>query len=109
MKNEQIIMSERFSLMDAGIIGTTGRVIKFQDGEGKEVSMEEPEEIHTYEAWKHLGYQVQKGEKAVAKFAIWKYVPERTKKNGEEKRERMFLRNSSFFSRSQVEPIRKEA
>ena len=33
-----------------------------------------PELIHTYQKWKELGYQVRRGEKAIAKFPIWKYV-----------------------------------
>lgn len=72
------------------------------------------EPIHTYAAWKSAGYQVRRGEKAIAKFAIWKYA-ERKKKDsesaaansdGEEKpKARMFLKESAFFAASQVDKI----
>lgn len=69
----------------------------------------EEEEIHTYAHWKSLGYQVKKGQKAVAQFPIWKYT---NKKKAEEVSEEeaqargyCFMKMSSFFSTKQVEPI----
>ena len=69
----------------------------------------EEEEIHTYAHWKSLGYQVKKGQKAVAQFPIWKYT---SKKKAEEVSEEeaqargyCFMKMSSFFSTKQVEPI----
>ena len=73
----------------------------------------EEEEIHTYAHWKSLGYQVKKGQKAVAQFPIWKYT---SKKKAEEVSEEVseeeaqahgycFMKMSSFFSTKQVEPI----
>lgn len=66
-------------------------------------------EIHTYSHWKSMGYQVKRGEKAIAKFPIWKYT---TKKKGESEEEAQankhcFLKNSAWFSDSQVELIEK--
>lgn len=67
------------------------------------------EEIHTFQRWKAMGYSVRKGEKAVAKFPIWKMG---TKKNDEGETEetgRMFMKMSAFFSASQVEPLRSKS
>ncbi len=109
MTNEQIVFTNRMTLMEQGVIGTTGRTVKVADNAGNEFYVAEPEEIHTYQAWKTLGYQVRKGQKAVASFAIWKHV---TKKKSKDKAEedseekgRMFMKVASFFSASQVDAI----
>ncbi len=64
------------------------------------------EDIHTFQHWKNLGFSVRKGEKAVAKFPIWKMG---TRKNKETKEEEetghLFMKVSAFFSSSQVEPL----
>lgn len=61
------------------------------------------EVCHTYIKWKELGYQVQKGSKAVFQANIWKHT---TKKNDDgEEVGRMFMRKASFFSASQVKKI----
>jgi len=72
------------------------------------------EEIHTFAHWKSLGFSVRKGEKAVVSFPIWKYST--SKKSGSdetdgengEKTGKMFMKNSHFFSTSQVEKITPE-
>jgi len=108
MTNEQIIMNERFHLMEKGIIKGTGKFIKAlivnSEGIEEERNIEIPEEIHTYAHWRELGYQVQKGQKAIAKFGVWKYT-EKEKENGE-KDKRMFIKHSAFFAPSQVEVIK---
>lgn len=88
MTNSQIIMNNSIALAEAGIlkIGADGL----------------PETIHTYEGWRSIGFQVQKGQKAVAKFAIWKHTPARTKKDGTEMPEGMFLKTSAWFTADQV-------
>ncbi|MBP3890862.1 MAG: hypothetical protein J6D29_01675 [Solobacterium sp.] len=107
MTNEQIIMNERFHLMEKGILKGTGKFIKAliinSEGIEEEMVIEIPEEIHTYGHWRELGYQVQKGQKAVAKFGVWKYT-EKEKENGE-KDKRMFIKHSAFFAPNQVEVI----
>ena len=65
-------------------------------------------EIHTYAHWKSLGFQVRKGEKAIAKFPIWKYTKKKKKDMTEEEAQSKgycFMKNSSWFSNKQVEPI----
>lgn len=109
MTNAQIIYNESMNLMKQGIIGTTGRVFEAVMADGSRITVQEPEEIHTYAAWKSRGYQVQKGQKAVASFAIWKHTVKKAKNDDEEDKESMFLKVSSFFSRSQVAPIAAEA
>jgi len=104
MTNAQIISEARFALMEQGIIGTTGRVLQVVDSDGNQTEIPEPEEIHTYQAWKELGYQVQKGQKAIAQFTIWKHTTRTNKETGEDE-QKMFMKNSSFFKRSQVEAI----
>lgn len=105
MTNEQIIINESMELMKQGIIGTSGRKLQFEDAEGNTKEIDEPETIHTYSGWKSLGFQVQKGEKAVAKFSIWKFV----NKKDEEDEDKMFLTSASWFKASQVAPIESEA
>lgn len=61
------------------------------------------EECHTYSKWKQLGYQVQRGSKAVFQATIWKHT---TCERDGEIEERMFMQKASFFSRSQVEKIK---
>ena len=107
MTNNQIIMEERVRLFNEGKIGTTGRMLSYVDGEGKTVFFPEPEEIHTFASWKAQGFKVKKGSKAIATFTIWKYATKEVENDdGEtEERSRMFMKKSSFFARSQVEPM----
>lgn len=74
MTNEQIIFNESVELMKSGKIGKTGRQFEVEDENGNKIMLDEPEDIHTFQAWKKLGYCVKKGEKAVAQFYIWKCV-----------------------------------
>lgn len=103
--NEQIIFNARFELMGQGKIGSTGRMIVLQDDEGNEKEIPEPEIIHTFNGWKERGYKVKKGEHAVAKFGIWKYTGRHEEEDGEITVERghCFIKQSCFFSASQVE------
>lgn len=107
MTNAQIVLMERFRLMNDGKIGTTGRMFESVDEDGKTVYSPEPEEIHTFAAWKSQGYKVRKGEKAVTKIPIWKYTSREVENDdGEvEDRSRMFMKTAAFFSRSQVEEL----
>ncbi|MCI5617701.1 MAG: ArdC family protein [Ruminococcus sp.] len=101
MTNNAIIEKAKNQLLAEGKIGSS--TVTTEYGE-----VEVPEEIHTYAMWKSLGYQVKKGEKAIAKFSIWKYVSKKSKeKEDEEEAEnsRMFLKASSFFKFSQVEKV----
>jgi hypothetical protein len=87
MTNAQIIFNESLELMKNGIIGTTGRQIKIsyeKDGEQVEEIINEPEPIHTYKEWQNLGMQVQKGQKAIAKFTIWMYASKSKKLSKED-------------------------
>lgn len=104
MTNAQIIFNESQRLAAEGIIKYTGRVFKMQDMAGNEVIVKETEEIHTYNAWKEMGYQVQKGQKAVASFVIWKYKSKIVEESGEEDAT-MFMKRASFFTAAQVEKI----
>ena len=110
MTNEQIIFNNAVVLMESGVIGTTGRTLEFDDGHGTKKTIMEPETIHTFAAWKSLGYQVQRGQKAVAKFPIWRHQNSGIRKNRktgaeESTEEKMFLTDAFFFSKSQVEPM----
>lgn len=62
------------------------------------------EECHTYARWKKLGYQVQKGEKALFSTTIWKRTSRKNEESGDEEA-RMFMRKAHFFGRSQVKPM----
>ena len=108
MTNAQIIFMESCRLMEAGKIGTTGRALKVVDGDGSEKIIMEPEAIHTFAAWKAMGYKVRKGEHAIARFMIWKHATKLvTDDDGTEvEKGRMFLKEACFFAPSQVEPIK---
>lgn len=118
MTNGEIIISEAIELMNKGIIGTTGRKLTMvtKDDDGNEVKeiIDEPEAIHTFAEWKALGFMVKKGEKAIAKFAIWNYASKPSKKavaeaekNGEEVSftAHYYMKDACFFSASQVKPL----
>lgn len=103
MTNVAIILMESLKLMDKGILESAGTM---QTIDGRQVEM--PEEIHTYEGWKRMGYQVKRHEKAIAQFPIWKYTSKKVKvENEEEEQEsgRCFMKLSSFFKMSQVEKV----
>lgn len=102
MTNAMIIFNAAQQLAQQGIIEYTGREFAAVDADGKEIIIRETEPIHTYATWKELGYQVKKGEKAIAQFVIWKYKA--NKKNEEADEEgRMFMKKASFFRAAQVE------
>lgn len=111
MTNAQIVLGERIRLADEGIIGTTGRILVFEEPDGTKKQIEEPEQIHTFATWKSLGRSVKKGEHAKAKFQIWKQgKPKKvTNKDGEEEEKpgRMFLKYSFWFTIDQTEEIKK--
>jgi len=132
MTNAQIIFNEALELMNNGIIGTTGRQITIEyekDGEKVKETVNEPEEIHTYKEWQNLGQQVQKGQKAIAKFTIWMYTDKASKlskedadkineiaeginaKEGDEVRQggHYYMKQAAFFSASQVAPAEQTA
>ena len=108
--NEMIVLEQALALAEAGKIGYTGEIMTVEIN-GEEVELREPEQIHTYARWKTMGYQVRRGEKAVAKFKVWKYVTGKKKQadDGEETEEiagrgKCFLKTAAFFSAAQVEP-----
>ena len=107
MTNEQIIFNERVRLMNENKIGSTGRSIVVETIHGKKIQMFEPEEIHTFQAWKAIVYSVKKGEKAVAKFTIWKCTEKEVEGEEDEKETKMFMKMSAFFSASQVEKTKQ--
>lgn len=107
MTNAQIIGNAQDMLLKAGKIRPTGRVLKAIDGAGNEIIMHEAEPIHTYQTWKEMGFQVQRGEKAVCKLHIWKHTTRKakTEDGGEgETISRMFMTSAAFFAMHQVQP-----
>lgn len=131
MNNSQIIFNESIELMNKGIIGTTGRQITIEyekEGEKVKETINEPEPIHTYKEWQKLGLQVQKGEKAIAKFTIWMYTDKKSKlskedadkinetaeginaQEGEEisNNGHYYMKEAAFFKLSQVAPIEEK-
>ena len=113
MTNAQIIFNAEQVLAEQGKIAYTGRTFKAIDGAGNEVELKETEAIHTYQTWKSLGYQVKKGQKAVAKITIWKHTGAKVDTVKTEDGEvdyidkgRMFMKTAAFFSAAQVEEIK---
>ena len=102
MTNAQIIFEESQRLAKQGIIQYTGKEFTYEDADGNQQVIKETEPIHTYNAWKEMGFQVKKGQKAVAQFTIWKYSGKKNEETDEEEG-RMFMKRASFFSARQVE------
>lgn len=90
MCNEEIIYRESCQLALDG-------VLKIDEGG--------IEPIHTYAEWRNMGYQVKRGEKAIAAFEIWNYATKKKKGDGEEKGGYFYLKKASFFAKSQVSII----
>lgn len=121
MTNTEIIMQNRVFLMEQGVIkGIEGTRMLWKDEEGeREIQM--PEEIRTFDDWKRMGYMVQKGQKAIARFQIWmpkkkkkkekEAEPERNDVEAEEKEESakgFYKKVAFFFSLDQVKPITED-
>lgn len=93
MTNAQIINNARLALAADG-------KLELVDGL--------PEEIHTYNKWKQMGYQVFRGEKAVCKLSIWKPVSKKKAgdADGDEDQKKddvyMVMKTAFFFSTKQV-------
>lgn len=106
MKNEIIILDAKQKLAEKGLIKYTGRTLMIELMDGSEYTFKETEQIHTFMEWKRLGYKVKKGSKAITKLQIW--VP--TVKENEDgiKTTKFWLKNSAFFSESQVESVEKK-
>lgn len=112
MDNATIIMRESFRLMEAGLLSGSGRFATIDGPDGPE-TIELPEAIHTFAAWKARGYIVRKGEHAVAAFPVWKYRERRRQADdvdGETDGEqetggRCYMCKAFFFRASQVEKI----
>lgn len=98
MTNEMIIFNARLALMEDGKIGGTGRMMEIEDEDGEKRKIEEPEEIHTFLIWKELGFSVKKGEKAIAKFDIWKYTQKKKAKRKKMRKKNMLLKSLLSFS-----------
>ena len=105
MTNKQIIFNEEQKLAEQGKIKYTGRSVILQGMDGEPIEFKETEQIHTFAVWKEFGYVVKKGQKAIAKFPIWKYVSRKNEETDEEN-SKMFMKVAAFFSSSQVEEIK---
>lgn len=106
MTNEMIILEESVRLMNEGILAGTGKFITVENKDGTKRQLEIPEDIHTFNGWKERGYSVKKGEKAIAKFTIWKCKSKKVEtEDGEEEHTNMFMKTAAFFKFSQVEKI----
>lgn len=116
MTNQMIILMESVKLMEQGILKPTGEKIIVEVNKGEKKELDVPEEIHTFQHWKSLGYRVMKGQKSIAKFPVWKHTGRKTETmvdtDGNEvqaaDRGHMYMKTAAFFSRSQVEEIPAE-
>lgn len=115
MTNQMIVLSNAVRLMEEGVILASGQKVKVTDADGNEKLLDMPEEIHTFQGWKDRGFCVRKGEKAVAKFPIWKHSKKKLKndageveidENGNEKNVgSMFMQMAAWFTVRQVDPL----
>ena len=109
MTNEMIILTESVKLMEDGIIKGTGEFVEVEiNGEIKKFEI--PEEIHTYERWRKMGYQVQRGETSFIKFKVWFFTGGNGRNQELEETEsaqqhgKCYMRMTSFFTKDQVKP-----
>lgn len=116
MTNQMIIAAEQIRLLNEGKLGYTGRKLKvFNVATQQDEEIDEIQPLRTFAAWKSLGYKVKKGEKAIAKFPIWKFIVN-AKTDGVEIDEngdiigqgKMFMKTSAFFTDTQVEKMEVE-
>jgi len=118
MTNNQIIFDQSQKLAEDGVIAYTGRTFPVRLEDGTESEIKETEAIHTFAEWKKAGYMVKKGQHAVAKFAIWMYTDrpsratvaarEAAGQDTEAADPHYYMKESAFFSASQVKPIEAE-
>lgn len=114
MTNEQIILNSRVFLMEEGVIKGTGERFIFEDEKGKR-EIEMPEEIHTFQVWKSLGFSVKKGEHSIARFPIWQASGKKSQSDDDDeerqdgenpvKGKRYYMKVAFFFTKDQVEPL----
>ena len=114
MTNAMIIFNASQELAEQGVIKYTGRVFTYEDEEGNKIECQETEELHTYKEWQRLGYQVNKGQKTIAKIMIWNFTnkPSKAKKAAAEAAGKeadadphYYMKEACFFSASQVSKI----
>ena len=114
MTNAEIILSNRVFLMEQEVIkGVPGTALHWKDEQGeRDILM--PEEIHTFDEWKKLGFMVQKGQHAVAKFQIWmpRKGKAKAKPEDEEQQEAgapkgFYKKIAFFFTAEQVKEVAK--
>ena len=122
MTNAMIILTESIRLMEEGKLNGSGNYAEIETADGT-MTIELPEDIHTFNGWKQRGYQVKKGEKSSIKFPIWKHTTKMLKTdtgnaeldkanamvNEQGGQTNMFMKVSAFFTAAQVEPIKAKA
>lgn len=116
MTNQMIIFQQSQDLAENGVIAYTGRTIVMVI-DGMPAQVKETEAIHTFAEWKKAGFIVKKGQKAIARFAIWNYTDKPSKatkaareqlnKDPDEADPHYYLKEACFFSQSQVEALNK--
>ena len=108
MTNEMIILTKSVELMNAGVIKGTGKYAEAEIN-GKIEKFEIPEEIHTYDRWKKLGFQVQRGQTSFIKFKVWFFTGrnQMVDDNDENTNQRgkCYMKTASFFTAEQVKAI----
>lgn len=115
MTNAMIIFNEAQKLAENGTIKYTGRIITVELPDGSKAQAKETEPIHTFAEWKKAGFIVNKGQKAIAKFPIWNFTDKVSKAtkamreaagiDAEKPDPHYYMKESAFFSASQVAPI----
>lgn len=112
MTNEEIILQNRVFLMEQEVIkGVPGTALLWKDEQGeREILM--PEEIHTFDEWKKMGFIVQKGQHAIAKFQIWMPRKGKSKAKVEEEEQQeagapkgFYKKVAFFFTADQVKKL----
>ena len=118
MTNAQIVFLEAQKLAENGTIAYTGRTVIVTLKDGSAGEFKETEAIHTFLEWKKAGFKIKKGQKAVARFAIWNFTDKPSKATkaareaaGKEDIEaadpHYYMKEACFFSQSQVEKADK--
>ena len=119
MTNADIIFTNSQKLAEQGKILYTGRTLRTVLPDGTTAEIRETEAIHTFQEWKKTGYTVKKGQHAVAKFAIWMYTDKPSRQTMQQREQagleteapdpHYYMKESAFFSASQVQPTELQA
>lgn len=111
MTNAEIVFLNSLDLMEIGVLKGNGIMFGYKGTDGQMHTLEMPEDIYTFGAWKKMGFAVRKGEHAKACFPVWKYIKDAGEAADDEDGDsdgKCYMKMAYFFTADQVEPLKKK-